>query len=183
MIWLEDAVWRREDLAVVGTLAWYDYSAADPDLSSYPPEYFARHKGKYNNDANFIGWPWSDPAFAARLGDAFIARLMRQEADPAVRAIVVVTHVPLFEPQVPRKPGDLRWGMSNAYFGNLALGRRVLAARKVCAVVSGHTHAGRSALLPRPQVPDAPAIALSVVPSDYGAPAYLTLESSTLAAQ
>jgi predicted phosphohydrolase len=182
MTWLEDAVWRRENVAVVGTLAWYDYSAADPGLPPYPPEYFARNKGKYNNDATFIDWPWSDQEFAAQLCDACVARLMRLEADPAVRAVVVVTHVPLFEAQMPRKLDDPVWGLSNAYFGNLTLGRRVLAARKVCAVVSGHTHTGRSAALPRLQLPDAPPIALTVVPSDYGAPAYLTVDTAMCSA-
>jgi hypothetical protein len=39
-----------------------------------------------------------------------------------------------------RKPDDFDWGFSNAYFGNLTLGRQVLeTSKKVQAVVSGHT--------------------------------------------
>ncbi len=42
-----------------------------------------------------------------------------------------------------RKPDDFDWGFSNAYFGNLTLGRQVLeTSKKVQAVVSGHTHIG-----------------------------------------
>jgi predicted phosphohydrolase len=33
MIWLEETDWRYGAVAVVGSLAWYDYSAADPKHS------------------------------------------------------------------------------------------------------------------------------------------------------
>lgn len=180
MIWLEDQVWQREGVAVVGTLAWYDYSAADPGLPPYPPEYFARQKGRYNNDAHFINWPWSDQELATRLGDAFVERLMRLEADASVRAIVVVTHVPLFQVQMSRRPDDPQWGFSNAYFGNLTLGRRTLAASKVRAVVSGHTHVGRTGTVVRPEHPDAPPVAALVIASEYGTPAYVVVADTML---
>lgn len=180
MLWLEEQSWQREGVAVVGTLAWYDYSAVDPGLAAYPPEYFALAKRRYNNDAQYVNWPWSDQELAARLGDAFYGRLMQLERDPAVRAIAVVSHVPLFEAQMIRKPEDPRWGASNAYFGNLTLGQRVLDARKVRAVVSGHTHLGRTGLVSRPPGPALPPIPTIVIPSDYGAPAYVVLDSETL---
>jgi hypothetical protein len=178
MLWLEDADWHGDGVAVVGTISWYDYSAADPDLPHFPPERFAQLKGRFNNDARFVDWPWSDTEFAARVGDSFHGRLLRVESDPDVRAIVIATHVPLFEAQMCRKPHDQAWGFSNAYFGNLALGRRVLDASKVRAVVSGHTHVGRSGYAPRGGDPDAdlPPIPVAVVPSAYGAPAYLTVD-------
>src|SRR5262249_28656874 len=58
--WLEDKEWRRDGLAVVASLAWYDYSAADPTLPPMPPEWYAAHKGRYNMDAHLIDWSWSD---------------------------------------------------------------------------------------------------------------------------
>jgi hypothetical protein len=177
MVWLEDADWRRDGVAVVGTIAWYDYSAVDPDLPAYPPEQFAQLKGRFNLDARFVDWPWSDQAFAARVGDAFYDRLLSAEADSAVQAIVVATHVPLFDAQMCRKPHDPKWGFSNAYFGNLTLGSRVLEASKVCAVVSGHTHVGRSGVVPRGPDADSPPLSVAVIPSDYHTPAYLAVEA------
>jgi 3',5'-cyclic AMP phosphodiesterase CpdA len=183
MLWLEDQVWRRDGLAVVGTLAWYDYSAADAFFRLMPSAFFARAKVGLNNDAHYIDWPWSDQDFAARLDAAFGERLARLEVDPDVRAVLVVTHVPIFEEQMPRKPGNLGWGLSNAYFGNLTLGQRVLGMRKVRAVVSGHTHIGRSGAVARPRQRDRLPLPVAVVASGYGAPAYLTLGCADLGVQ
>ncbi|MBF6590779.1 MAG: metallophosphoesterase [Ktedonobacterales bacterium] len=182
MLWLEDAVWRSGAVAVVGSLAWYDYSAADASLPAYPPEYFATHKAAYNWDGRFVTWLTSDVAFAQRLGDGLCARLAEVEADPVIRAVLVVTHVPLFEAQMLRKPHDSRWSMGNAYFGNLTLGRRVLATSgKVGRVVSGHTHVGRAGAVPRPEDPARPPVLVNVLASDYRAPVSMTIDESELA--
>lgn len=52
MLWLEDATWRQDGCAVVGSLAWYDYSAVDPGLPPFTPAYYAIHKRDSNNDGN-----------------------------------------------------------------------------------------------------------------------------------
>lgn len=57
MIWLEETVWQRNTVAVAGSLAWYDYSAADPTLPSYRPGFFAGMKRQYNMDAKYVDWP------------------------------------------------------------------------------------------------------------------------------
>ncbi len=177
-LWLEDTLWMRDGAAVVGSLAWYDYSAADPDLPPMPAEWYATSKGKYNMDAHFVDWPWDDAAVSDRLGASITDRLARVEADPTVHTAVVVTHVPLVEAQILRKPGDVRWGTSNAYFGNLTTGNRVLPFAKVAAIVSGHTHVGRDALISRPTSdPNGhQTVHVSVVPSDYGAPAFIVVD-------
>ena len=96
MIWLEGTVWQRNGVAVAGSLAWYDYSAIDPTIPSYPPEFFAERKGSYNLDAMYVRWPWSDQEFAARLGDALCERLRGLETDLSAHSVLVVSHVPLF---------------------------------------------------------------------------------------
>jgi hypothetical protein len=108
------------------------------------------------------------------LGDALVTKLDALERDASISTVAVVTHVPLLEEQMERRPHDPTWGLCNAYFGNLTLGRRVTAFRKVRAVVSGHTHAGRRATRG--------AIDIRVVDSDYGAPSYepLVLAPSSL---
>jgi hypothetical protein len=71
-----------------------------------------------------------------------------------------------------RLPDNPDWGFSNAYFGNLTLGRRVLARRKVSHILSGHTHVGRHCPVQRA---DAPAVEVRVVPSEYEKPAWVGL--------
>ncbi len=176
MLWLEEENWQQDDLAVAGSLAWYDYSAADPLALSYPAEFFALQKGRFNADAHYIDWGWADREVAQHMGDALCARLEALEDDPAIRSVLVASHVPLFEAQMCRKSDDAGWGFSNAYFGNLTLGRRVLEMRKLRAVVSGHTHVGREGLAAR--TPESEPIPVLVVPSEYRAPAYVVIETS-----
>lgn len=173
MLWLEDMVWRSGGLAVVGSLAWYDYSAGELACS---PEFFAANKGKYNADALYVNWQWGDGEFAGRLGDHLISRLDQVEREAEVRASLVVTHVPLVEEQIARRPWNRRWSMGNAYFGNLTLGSRVLQFRKLQAIVSGHTHVGKHGTTPRPQFPDLAPVNVSVVPSDYYRPRFVTVQ-------
>jgi hypothetical protein len=69
-----------------------------------------------------------------------------------------------------RRPHDRDWAFSNAYFGNLTLGQKILARRKVTHVISGHTHVGRSARL---ALPDGRTIEARVLNSQYGRPVWL----------
>jgi hypothetical protein len=164
--WLEGTSFVVDGVAFAGTIAWYDYSAADPSVRASALE-FAQQKFHYNADALRIDWEWSDPEFAERVCVPFVARLDHLESDPSVRHIVVVTHVPIVEEQMHRDPSDRRWAFSNAYFGNLTLGRKVVAYRKVSHIISGHTHCGKTAVVERP---DGPPILVYVVPSDYEEP-------------
>lgn len=164
--WLEGASFVLDGVAVAGTIAWYDYSAADPNVQASALE-FAQQKFHYNADALRIDWEWSDPEFAERVGSPFLAQLDRLESDPAVQRVVVVTHVPIVEEQMHREPSDRRWAFSNAYFGNLTLGRKVLAYRKVSHIVSGHTHRGKVGTVQRT---DGSPILAYVVTSDYEKP-------------
>ena len=164
-------------VAVVGSLAWYDYSAVDPTTPPYPPEFFASEKPARNLDGRSVNWPWSDVTFAGRLGEALCERLDALEADESARDILVVTHVPLCERQMRRRPDDPRWGFGNAYLGKLTLGRRVLAYPKVRRIVSGHTHIPASGVEPREGLRD---VAVEIVPSDFGSPQCVALDSETL---
>jgi predicted phosphohydrolase len=172
--YLEGASFRLGDAAVAGTIAWYDYSAADPCIQASAVT-FAQEKFNYNNDALLIDWEWSDPEFAQMVAWPFLATLDQLEADPAVREIVVVTHVPILEEQMHRNPADRAWAFTNAYFGNLTLGRQVLARSKVSRVISGHTHVGKRGRAERPAGRPVEAV---VIGSDYHEPKWVgvTLE-------
>ncbi len=170
ILWLEASTLRFGPIAVVGSMAWYDYSAVDP-TSTISAAQLEALKRTFNNDARCIDWPHRDVEVAARLGDALVTKLESLERDAAIGTVAVVTHVPLLEEQMERRPNDPTWGLCNAYFGNLTLGQRVTAFAKVRAVVSGHTRGGRRA--------KRGAIDIRVVASDYGAPSYECVELSS----
>ena len=136
--WLEGEPFIRGGVAVAGTIAWYDYSAADPAVPATPQD-FAREKRHFSPDDR-IDWAWTDPEFAALVGKQFLGVLDRLEADPAGRQVVVVTHMPILDCQILPWPDNPDWGFMRAYFGNLTLGKEVVRRGKVTHVVSGHTH-------------------------------------------
>jgi hypothetical protein len=173
--WLEGTSFVLDGVAVAGTIAWYDYSAADPSVQASRLE-FAQQKFHYNADALRIDWEWADPEFAERVSVPLLSQLDHLDSDPSVRQVVVATHVPIVEEQMHRDPSDPRWAFSNAYFGNLTLGRKVLAHRKVSHIVSGHTHRGKQGAIKRT---DGPAVETHVLASDYEKPVWLGLNINT----
>lgn len=171
VLWLESHVIRVADVAVVGSMCWYDYSAVDASVNATPAQ-LANEKSFLNPDATMMDWRRKDPDFAAELERALLKRLDAEAAKPDVAKIAVVTHVPLIEAQMTRKPGYDRWAKSNAYFGNLTTGAAVMQRAKVHAIVSGHSHCGQSAEVGREAMPT---VIARVVPSDYAAPKFLTV--------
>jgi predicted phosphohydrolase len=172
--WLEWGNVVRDGVAIVGSIGWYDYSARAPGFANKTPEDFFRTKHAYNNDGTFIDWPWTDVEFADRVGDGLCLRLQQAEADPAVRHILLVTHMPVFPAQ---KVHVKQWNSAgDAYYGNWTLGRRVEGFRKLRMVVSGHTHLGKLAVH---TAPDGRKIAAVVVGSDYDKPAYHLVDTAT----
>jgi len=170
---LEETTWRIGPVAVVASMAWYDYTAIDPAFSGESLLAIERRKREFVNDAELIDWSWSDLDLAAKLREGVERRLAEAEADPGIERIVVATHVPIFEEQMPRRPGNARWGYSNAYFGHLALGALVARFAKVTDVVSGHTHAGRDAVVSRERMRP---IRARVNGGEYGAPGWMMVE-------
>lgn len=138
-LWLEEQVLNLAGVGICGTMAWYDYSSRAPHLPLGDAEYRAL-KGHVNHDADYIDWPWSDRAMARYLIKRFASRLAHLSHDPTVRQIVVVTHMPIFEPAVPRHPESAFWSLLSAYLGNFTLGQIVRRHSKVTHVVSGHIH-------------------------------------------
>jgi predicted MPP superfamily phosphohydrolase len=176
MLWLEDAVWRRDDVAVVGSIGWYDYSAIDPTVGPFTLEQIADYKARKFPDAFYMDWPWTDQEFATRCGDALVSLIQALEDDPSARTVFVVTHDPVFEVQMLRKPGSIGWGKTNAFFGNLTLGQRLTPFRKLRRVISGHTHIGREGEVARPEVAGAAPISAYVIPSDYHKPVHVVVQ-------
>lgn len=138
-VWLEDEVVRLGRVAIVGTMAWYDYSARAAQAPD-DPAVLAAAKQLVIHDADYIDWPWSDVAMARYLARGFERRLQQAVQDPAVEQIVVVTHVPIFPEAVPERPDVEMWTLMRAYMGNFTLGGLVRRTPKVTHVISGHIH-------------------------------------------
>lgn len=156
-VWLEDEVIRlplggaqksdfseetgvlRRDIAIVGTMGWYDYSSRAPHLDLDDAALRAM-KRLVNHDADYIDWPWSDVAMARYLARRFAGRLRCAADNPAVSQVLVVTHVPIFEQAVPNHPESEFWSLLRASMGNFTLGELVRRMPKVTHVVSGHIH-------------------------------------------
>ena len=171
--WLEeDSIFLADGTVLAGSIAWYDYSKRNPQTAEWTPEQFARAKPDVINDGRRIAWGHTDPGFAGLVSDRLVARLERLSGDPAVRRILVATHVPVFERQLTGRRGDDP--VLESYYANLTLGRRLLAFPKVGAVVSGHTHRGLEPV----EVPQEgrPPVTLANLGSDYGDPRFVTLE-------
>lgn len=170
--WLEETPLRLPGgFAVAGTVGWYDYSAADPSLGQTREE-ILRTKPRYAADAFRIDWPLTDEELAAECRDRLCSQLRSLEADPEVTDVLVVTHVPVFEPQMTRKPGNREWNAGAPFFGHMTLGHMVAGFSKVTVVISGHTHIEQHGRIAREGMRE---ILTSVVSSDYGKPRWLTV--------
>jgi predicted MPP superfamily phosphohydrolase len=160
-----------DDIAVAGSIAWYDYSAASIS-NPCEIEEFARRKGEFCGDALFVDWPWDDLQFCRKIEGPFAERLNAAQRDRDVKSILVVTHSPIFDEQIARKPGNERWSFSNAYYGNITFGESVRKFGKVRHVVSGHSHAGRQGVVNG----DFGEIIVTTLDSQYGKPVFMTVE-------
>lgn len=174
--WLERYNIRLNGLGICGTIGWYDYSAKPEHLRLTNRQY-AEIKPMLSNDGNYIDWEWSDRDFAAKVHQSFEKRLDQLENDPAVKDILVVTHVPLFR-ECLRETPSRDHEVLNAFYANIPLGETVLQRSKVRAIVSGHVHRDRHLELRRDQL-DMQPVQVHTIPSDYGAPAGLMLDTDT----
>lgn len=140
-------VWPERQLAVVGTMNWYDYSWSIDRLKKEVPDYEVRlrhmafTRGRHN-DRRFVRWELDDERFTQRVVATFERHL--QEALTQVERAVVMTHHPAFYglgfPRLgpPSVPDGLLW---DAFAGNKSL-EEILNrnAERITHIFSGHTH-------------------------------------------
>lgn len=141
---------REQQLAIVGTINWYDYSWALERLQREVPDWEARlrnmsfTRGRHN-DRRFVRWPLDDVRFTRQVTGAFDQQL--RHATEQVQRVVVLTHHPAFyglsfpRSGPPSVPDGLLW---DAFCGNTAL-EEILQrhAERVAMVFCGHTHRAR----------------------------------------
>jgi predicted phosphohydrolase len=137
------------DLALAGSINWYDYSWADDPNWVKPEDWEERlrdmrfTRGRHN-DRRFVRWHFTDHSFTAHVVETLERHLI--EALHQVSKAIVITHHPAFEgikyPEV--LPPNLDQMMWRAFSGNRSL-ERVLEkhAERIALIFSGHTHKAR----------------------------------------
>src|SRR5579859_7049680 len=95
----------ESNLALVGSINWYDYSWALDELKRRFPGQEERLQSKIftrgrHNDARFVRWPLDDVRFTAEVVQTF-ERHLQEALERVSKAIVVVHHPPFFGLNVP----------------------------------------------------------------------------------
>jgi 3',5'-cyclic AMP phosphodiesterase CpdA len=138
------------DLALAGSVNWYDYSWSLEALQRlFPGEEHRLHSKRFtrgrHNDANFVRWPLDDVRFTEQCVAA-LEQHLRQAREQAGRVIVVTHHPPFYDLSFPRpEPAAtldaLLW---DAFGGNRRM--EELLARHAASIpfaFCGHTHRAR----------------------------------------
>lgn len=175
--WLEDDNCVLGNTTIVGSYLHYDYSAKDTigPASTLSDLYYQVNKKTVNNDGNYlVGLP-EDKIFARQIGEKFIDRLERASKSNC-ETIIVATHVPCLEEQITRKPYDLTWSFSTAYFGNLTYQDIIKNNQKVKAVISGHSHVGVDTVFFR----ESGKMRVINIASDYHRPKFVVLDTNNV---
>jgi len=137
-----------DDVAIVGTCGWYDYSFVEPWVREQLGQAALETKklGAIGwSDANYVsfrdasGALMPDPEVARIMASELEAQLAQVESDPAVRSVVAATHHQPFR-EVVRRSGTLPWEFFTAFMGSEGLGRAIARTPKVKNVVFGHSH-------------------------------------------
>jgi predicted phosphohydrolase len=140
----------ESDLALVGSVNWYDYSWGLEGIRTlYPAEEHRlkskRFKRGQHNDANFIRWPIDDVAFTS-LVTATLERHLLQALQSVGKVIVITHHPPFYGLSFPRSgpPVDLDGYLWDAFAGNVGM-EQLLArhAERISFAFCGHTHRER----------------------------------------
>ncbi len=160
--WLETDPFVTGDVAIVGSVGWYDYSFAQANLG-IPKRFYAekvspgaaKHLGRYDallaggdvtaellnvvarwNDGKFVKLGRSDETFLneclARLESACAANTH------ARRLIAAVHHVPFRELLPP--PKSAQWDFAKAYLGSERIGQTLQKFPNVDTLFCGHSH-------------------------------------------
>lgn len=161
--WLEDEPFVRGDVAIVGSIGWYDYSLAPAELGI--PRRFYQHKvspgaalqrEEYEhllerkddispagwksvarwNDGRFVRLGRSDEAFLDELTDKLDRHLSGLAHVPQI--VAAIHHIPFVQMLPP--PHNASWDFAKAYLGSPRLGEVLLKHPNVRWAISGHTH-------------------------------------------
>ncbi len=144
----------QQQLAIVGTINWYDYSWSLPRLRQQVPDWEARlqkmafTRGRHN-DRRFVRWNLDDGRFTQQIVAAFEHQLAT--ALGQCERVLILTHHPAFYGlSFPRLgptsvPDGLLW---DAFSGNTIIEELLCRhAERIALIFSGHTHRARANVL------------------------------------
>ncbi|HLL87777.1 MAG TPA: metallophosphoesterase [Tepidisphaeraceae bacterium] len=162
--WLETEPFVAGDVAIVGSVGWYDFSFAQPSLG-IPTRFYAAklspgaairlapsfdHLRPEADDvpphAREVVARWNDGKFVhlGRTDEVFLRERVAQLAMSleqvwsARQVVAAVHHLPFCELLPP--PHSAQWDFAKAYLGSAALGAALLAAPNVTHCFCGHSH-------------------------------------------
>jgi 3',5'-cyclic AMP phosphodiesterase CpdA len=138
------------DLALVGSMNWYDYSWSLDVLGRLFPGEEERLRTKRftrgrHNDANFVRWALDDATFTAQVV-ATMRHQLRTALEAAGRVIVVTHHPPFYGLTFPRPapPHHLDGLLWDAFSGNRAMEDLLTEYQdRIALAFCGHTHRAR----------------------------------------
>jgi 3',5'-cyclic AMP phosphodiesterase CpdA len=137
------------ELALVGSMNWYDYSFADPAVELEHPDAQQMYRAKrfpngIHNDGRYVRFGMTDEAFTAEVVERFLQDLTGLPT--TVEHVVTLQHHPpvreLFYP-TPLVSTYQRFWL--AYTGNRRMADAVLSDARIRTVICGHTHAACTA--------------------------------------
>lgn len=166
--WLEGNPFVVDDVAIVGSIGWYDYSFATKELgiprrfyaakvSPGAAERFSQYESLFDttddilpiareivarwNDGKFIKLHRDDDAFLQEILDSLHRQLV--SLDSMRHIVACVHHLPFHELLPP--PHSSQWDFVKAFLGSERIGQLLLAFPNVKNVFCGHSHLPMSA--------------------------------------
>lgn len=161
--WLQADPFVADDVAVVGSIGWYDYSFAQASLG-IPRRFYARKVspgvaerfGEYadllrpSDDvppaSREVIARWNDGRFVKlhRGDEAFLEELLAElrshlEACRAAKTVLAAVHHLPFRELLP-PPSNAQWDFAKAYLGSGRIGQLLLEFPNVRHLVCGHSH-------------------------------------------
>jgi len=161
--WLETDPFVAGDVAIVGSIGWYDYSFAMPSLgipdrfyagkiSPGAAERFTQHAKLFETTddispaARELVARWNDGKFVKlhRSDEAFLQEILDRLADQLTalsgkrRVVACVHHLPFRDLLPP--PHSAQWDFAKAFLGSERIGQVLLKFPNVLDVFCGHSH-------------------------------------------
>lgn len=163
--WLEGDAWQAEDLAIVGSVGWYDFSFAaealgiprrfyEAKMSPGAADYVHDPRGLLNDTSDIsphgreVVARWNDGKFVKlhRSDEQFLAerltelRRQLERVASASTVLAAIHHLPFAELLPP--PHSAQWDFAKAYLGSGQIGQLLQSYSNVKHVYCGHSHYG-----------------------------------------
>jgi predicted phosphodiesterase len=161
--WLQTEPFVQDELAIVGSIGWYDYSFAEPNLG-IPQRFYAakvspgaaEHLGEHKelmsrtddvpDSARHIIARWNDGKFVKlhRSDEQFMNELLaelKSQLDSLLQipnVVAAIHHLPFAQLLPPSHRAQ--WDFAKAYLGSGRIGELLLKYQNVQTVLCGHSH-------------------------------------------